>query len=130
MFKYCEKPLDVGVLEQMIHKELDARSSSQISGVSVAAFLQMMSSEKSTCMLSVQSGGRAGHLYLQEGDLVEAATGNLRAEEAARDIVGWEKPVITIIGEGRKVKRSIRKSLISILMESAIMRDERECAAS
>lgn len=122
--RYFEKPLDVGVLVEVIVKSFQAPTPGQISGISTAAFLQLMFNEKKTCTLSIRSEGRSGKLYLQKGELVDAATANLNAQNAATYIIAWDKPVINIENSCRKSDNRIRQSMMSILLESARMKDE------
>ena len=121
---YFEKPLDVGVLVDMISKALQARVPGQISGISTAAFLQLMSNEEKTCTLSIQSAGRNGKLYLQKGELIDAETENRKARNAATCIIAWDKPVINIESSCRKFEKKIQQSMMSILLDSARMKDD------
>ncbi len=121
---YFEKPMDIGVLEDLVSNILQARTPGQISGINTAAFLQLMFNEKKTCTLSIQSEGRIGKLYLQKGELIDAKTGNLKAQHAATYIIAWENPVINIESGCRKIENRIQQSMMSILLESARMKDE------
>ncbi len=121
---YFEKPLDIGILVDIITKTLQARAPGQISGISTAAFLQLMFAEEKTCTLSVQSEGRTGKLYLQKGELVDAETGDLKARNAATNIIAWDKPVINIESGCRKFEKKIPQSMMSILLDSARMKDD------
>jgi hypothetical protein len=124
MITYFEKPLDVGILVDMISKTIQARAPGQISGISTAAFLQLMFAEEKTCTLLVQSEGRTGKLYLQKGELVDAETGDLKARNAATTIIVWDKPVINIESGSRKSEKKIAQSMMSILLDSARMKDD------
>ena len=121
---YFEKPLDVGILVDMISRALQARAPGQISGISSAAFLQLMFAEEKTCTLSVQSEGRTGKLYLQKGELIDAETGDLKARNAATNIIAWDKPIINIESGCRKFEKKIPQSMMSILLDSARMKDD------
>jgi len=121
---YFEKPLDVGILVDMISKALQAKAPGQISGISSAAFLQLMFAEEKTCTLSVQSEGRTGKLYLQKGELIDAETADLKARNAATTIIAWDKPVINIESGCRKSEKSIPQSMMSILLDSARIKDD------
>jgi len=121
---YFEKPLDIGVLVDMISTALQDRVPGQISGISTAAFLQLMFNEEKTCTLSIQSEGRTGKLYLQKGELIDAETENRKALNAATYIIAWDKPVINIESSCRKFEKKIQQSMMSILLDSARMKDE------
>ena len=63
-------------------------------------------------------------LYFRNGELINAETGSLRGEEAARKIINWENSIIEVDDICRKNKREIDKPLMHILMESARIKDE------
>lgn len=121
---YFEKPLDIGVLVDMISTALQDRVPGQISGISTAAFLQLMFNEEKTCTLSIQSEGRTGKLYLQKGELIDAETENRKALNAATYIIAWDKPVINIESSCRKFEKKIQQSMMSILLDSARTKDD------
>jgi FixJ family two-component response regulator len=121
---YFEKPLDIGVLVDMISTALQDRVPGQISGISTAAFLQLMFNEQKTCTLSIQSEGRTGKLYLQKGELIDAETENRKALNAATYIIAWDKPVINIESSCRKFEKKIQQSMMSILLDSARKKDD------
>jgi DNA-binding NtrC family response regulator len=123
-FQYFEKPMDIGVLLELIFKGIHSRAISQIHGISVSAFLQLVDNEQKTCTLKIRSQDKTGYLYLSEGDLIAAETGKLKAEEAAYRIIGWENAVIEIENACRKKEKEIHMPLMMVIMESARILDE------
>jgi CheY-like chemotaxis protein len=123
-FKYFEKPLDIGVLIEMIFKGLQSRKTTQIHGIDISAFLQLMDNEQKTCTLKITSGDKIGYLHLSNGDLIAAETETLKAEEAAYRIIGWDDAVMEIDNVCRKSEKEIHLPLMMILMESARIKDE------
>jgi hypothetical protein len=112
------------ILLDEIFSLLDSRVASEIHGISISAFLQLVDTEKKTCTLTVKSNGNTGYLYISSGELIAAEAGELRAEEAAHQIINWERTVIEIENSCRRKKREIHQPLMMVLMESARMKDE------
>jgi len=129
-FQYFEKPLDIGVLIEMIFKVVNSRTISQIHGISLSALLQLMDNEQKTCTLKIRSQDRTGYLYISEGDLIAAETENLKAEEAAYRIINWENAVIEIENVCRKREREIHVPLMKVIMESTRIMDEMKAVNS
>jgi hypothetical protein len=123
-YKFFEKPMDMNVLVELIFQELESGDRSQIHGISISAFLQLVDMEKKTCTLTVKSQDKVGYLYLSGGELVAAETGDLKGEEAAHNIICWEKTIIEIENVCRKKEKEITLPLMMVLMESARKKDE------
>jgi CheY-like chemotaxis protein len=124
-FHYLEKPLEFNVLADKIVDALGASSSpDHIHGISLAAFLQLLEMENKTCTLMVKSGGKEGHLYFLKGELMDAAVGKVKGEEAALDIVTWDNVVIEIQYKCNIKKKSIGLPLTELLMEGFRIKDE------
>jgi hypothetical protein len=94
-------------------------------GISVHSFLQMVESEKKTCKLRVTYQGKTGYLYTRNGELIAAEADNLRKEEAAYEIIGWDEPFIEIKDTVPAKEKEIFQPLMAVLMESLRLRDEK-----
>ena len=92
--QYFEKPIDIETISQKIIEDLSTALGGQIHGISLASFLQMSEMEKTTCKLKVTAKGKVGFLYLSDGKLIAAETGKLTKEQAAYEIISWDKTVI------------------------------------
>lgn len=124
-FKYFEKPLDIAVLIELVFKELYDRRVSQLYGISIVSFLQLVSAEQKTCTLTVRANGKTGYLYLCKGNLIAAASNGHKAEKAAQEIISWDKAVIEIENACRKTQNEIQRPLMGILMDGIRIKDER-----
>jgi predicted regulator of Ras-like GTPase activity (Roadblock/LC7/MglB family) len=82
--------------------------------------------EKKTCTLRIKSRGMEGYLYFKKGELIDSETGDLKGEDAAYDIVCWERPEIEIDPVCKKKKKNITATLNHILMEAFRIKDEKE----
>ncbi len=109
----------------MVGKNLGGK----LQGVSLDSFLQMAQMEDLTCTLRVTSGDATGDLYLLKGELVSAATGNLKNTDAAHHIISWEGATIEIEDACKKTINEINQPLMNILMEGLRLRDEAKLKA-
>jgi predicted regulator of Ras-like GTPase activity (Roadblock/LC7/MglB family)/CheY-like chemotaxis protein len=124
--QYIDKPLDYKELAAKILEELEASSRGYIHGITLPAFLQLVEMEKKSCTLRVRAGDRLGYLYMVKGELVDARAGALAGEEAAFEIVCWDKASIEIDSISRMRERTIDSPLNRLLMEGFRLKDERE----
>ena len=92
--------------------------------VSPAAFVQMIAIERETCALVVREDGRDGVLYFVAGDLCDARLGELRGEEAAIQILGWQMADVLTEAIDQPPARSISAPLTFVLLEAMRRRDE------
>jgi hypothetical protein len=98
-------------------------------GLSVGSFIQLISMDQQTCILEVyHSINKKGAFYFIEGSLYNAICGDLEGEEAAMEMISWEKVRININNNlnTNDVARKIEKGLMSLLMESSRRKDESE----
>ena len=127
-YQYYEKPLDLNVLKDSVMRELYSGNASQIQGINISSFLQLIDIEGKVCTLTVRSNGNVGYLYFRDGELIAAETEGLRGEKAAINIINWNNSIIEIADICKKNKREIEKPLMQILMESARIKDEETSA--
>ena len=128
-YQFYEKPLDMNVFKESVLRELSTSKTSQIHGINISSFLQLIDIESKICTLTVRSHGNVGYLYFRDGELIAAETEGKRGEEAAYDIIGWNNSIIEIADYCRKDEREIEKPLMQILMESARLKDEESMGA-
>ena len=80
--------------------------------------------ERKTCTLKVESEGQVGRLYLRDGVLLDARTGDTSGDRAAITIASWPSPAITIFGTCPERDRTVESRLGFIVMEAMRLRDE------
>jgi len=100
-----------------------------MAGLSIGSFIQLISMDQQTCILEVyHSINKKGAFYFIEGSLYNAICGDLEGEEAAMEMISWEKVRININNDlnTNDVVRKIKKGLMSLLMESSRRKDESE----
>lgn len=113
-------------LIQKIQLQVDSSMGGQVQGVSLISFLQMSEMEGTSAVVRVKSGDKAGTLYLENGQLVNAETQELKHLEAAHEIVAWDTPTLEIENATELSERHIQVPLMQILMESMKLKDGRE----
>ncbi len=124
-FQYIEKPIDFASLLKKINEGLSSGKKGHVSGISLPSFLQLLELDKKTCTLTLSAGGREGMMYFQQGELIDAHTGDLKGQEAAFEILCWDNTEIEIENICRQRERTITAPMGFILIESARMKDER-----
>lgn len=98
-------------------------------GLSLGSFLQVIAMEQQTCILEVyHSANQWGHFCFIEGSLYDASCGDLDAEDAAIEMMSWQKVRFNIkqIINASDISKKIKKNLMSLLMESSKRQDESE----
>jgi CheY-like chemotaxis protein/predicted regulator of Ras-like GTPase activity (Roadblock/LC7/MglB family) len=129
MIRMLEKPVDFEELTQLILSLLDQDfTGGTLTGISLPSFLQLIEMERNTCLMEIKSmDGRQGLLYFNKGILYDAVFGDLTAEEAALQLFALDDVKISFRNlPTKKLKRRIKKKLMSLLMEGARLKDERQ----
>lgn len=103
-----------------------------INGITLQSFLQLINIEAKTCTLTVKAKGKTGLIYIEKGDLMNARTGNMEGNKAAQEIVSWNNDGLTIEIEHScsETEKKTQHSIMSLLMESARLEDERSAKAA
>lgn len=125
-FRLHEKPINLKELSKSIVSSLSAMDASHIKGITLPAFLQLITMERKTCTLKVTSQGSTGFLCFQDGTLMDAQTRTTRGEDAAYDIVSWDDVAIEITSICKTQTNQIGKSLNYVLMEALRRKDEKQ----
>lgn len=124
--KLLEKPIDFSRLANTIIEGLSQESrEGSVAGFSLANFLQLLAMEQKTCLLKVQEGTVEGYIYLVDGEIHAAISGDLKGEEALFRLLAYDNTRITFKKTPRKkISRMIEKPLMSLLMEGMQRKDE------
>jgi hypothetical protein len=120
-----ETPLDLNLLLETLLSEFDIDYGGQLRGIGVAAFLQMIELEAKTCKIKVTQAGKVGYLYCESGNLIEAEIDDLNGKEAAFAILGLDNALLFIDYDVPQKERTINASLMSLLLESGRIKDEK-----
>jgi len=101
------------------------RESGQLGGVSLASFLQMLEQERKSCTLVVESDGRSGSFYFDEGELIDAECDGEAGLETVYTLLTWKHPSFRV-GEPEDRLRRINQPLAHLLLNAATRQDEQE----
>lgn len=127
MIRMLEKPVDFEELTQLILSLIEQDfTGGTLTGISLPSFLQLIEMERNTCLMEIKSmDGRQGLLYINKGELYDAVFGDFTAEEAALQLFALDDVKISFRNlPTKKLKRRIKKKLMSLLMEGARLKDE------
>jgi twitching motility two-component system response regulator PilG len=122
---YIEKPFEIDDLKDKVSQIFTENSKGFIHGFTLANFLQAVEVEQKTLTLRIRSKGRIGHIYLENGELIDAENDEGQSgEEAAIAILCWDNAEIEIRGIHNR-ERTIDSSLMHILLEASKRKDEK-----
>ncbi len=131
MIRMLEKPVDFEELTQLIISLLDQDfTGGTLTGISLPSFLQLIEMEQNTCLMEIMAPGGQGLLYFNKGVLCDAVFGDAKAEEAAVTMLAMEDVKISFRNlPSKKLKKRIKKNLMSLIMEGARLKDEQDALA-
>jgi c-di-GMP-binding flagellar brake protein YcgR len=118
-------PLKPDELHRHISEQLELATSGHVRGISIHSLLQMLESEEKTCTLEIQTKKRTGLIFVENGVVVGAETGDQENEDAVYAIIAWEGASVGIRYYNGKRPQTIQKPLLSLIMEGLRLKDER-----
>ena len=103
---------------------LNHRQTGFLNGVSLSAVLQMLHLERKTCVVEASARGWLGSLTLVNGELVDAAVGEISGEEAALTILNWANAQSSIIDGVELFRHTVQRPITSLIMDAVRIGDE------
>ncbi len=129
LLKLIEKPVDIAAMTRVIIESLEKRENgSDLPGISLSNYLQLLSMEGKTCVIEVQGKNKSrGLIYFNKGQLCDAAYKKVKGEPAVNEMLQINDPKILLkkLKSNSNIKKRIKNSLMAILMESAKNEDEK-----
>jgi CheY-like chemotaxis protein len=124
--KLLEKPIDFDELADSIFEILErSADEGSLTGISLASFLQLLETEKKTCLIEIQANKEKGYIYFNQGELYSAVFGKIKAEEAVYHMLIYDEVEIRIKKHIKtKYKKTVEKRLFPLLMEGMRRKDE------
>ena len=125
--RYINKPFHFNEIAWIIVEALDRCDEDEVqAGLSVSSLLQLVEMEEKTFLMEIgDNHSNKGIFYFDSGVVLDALCGELKGEDAAFEMIGWNHVTFrfkSLPKEG--VKQRIHMSLISLLMEGAHRKDE------
>ena len=93
-------------------------------GVRLLDIVQLCCRAASTCCLEVKNGRHGGSLWLVDGDIVHAESGDLSGEEAAMSILTWRYGSFALHNLTTSDRATITGSWEGLVMRAACVLDE------
>lgn len=120
---FFEKPLNLEIFTKTLMEDFYSGPKGIIDGISIPTFLQMIEMEEKTCTLTISSGHKSGSMFFKKGSLINSKYNEIQGEDAAYEIIAWEKAAIKIDNYCHENNQTIQKTLMNLLMEAAKMAD-------
>lgn len=124
---YLSKPLDIPKLKKRIKEVLKNREQKDsISGMSLAAILQVLEMEQRTGVISIKTDKNSGRIFFKKGMVVDIDAEGLSPEDALGVLLDQanKDQAISIEYLEHRRKEKINKSLTEILLEASRLLDE------
>ncbi|GEM_PF-1052482 len=121
VLRCIEKPFEIREIGAAIIEGLDLLDEGLTRrGIAVSSFLPLVEIDGSTCFLKINSAAAGkGLFYFENGILFDASCGNLKADEAAIEMLTWEGVEITFLAVPlKKYERRIFSVLNTLIAEA------------
>jgi len=91
---------------------------------SLVDLIQLECLSRSSSMLNITRGGLVGKIWIQNGEIMDAATAQMTGEEAFKEILSWKSGNFEILPADPGRARTIHISYQGLLLDSAQALDE------
>lgn len=98
-------------------------ASNTIDGFSVSNILQMSSAEGKSHIMAVRCIDAIGYIFVKDGEMIDASSGDLKAEKAIVEILCWDDVQIEL-QDYKDRKKVIETPLIKLLLDASKRKDE------
>ncbi len=127
---YIEKPKTgkeiinfVDCIESMLEKE-DSGGFRGVQSKTLVDIIQLECLTQSSAILKISSAFGEGRIWIQKGEIIDAATGELLGKEAFLEMLSWRAGSFEILPSDVPRPRTIFSSYENLLMETAQTMDE------
>lgn len=133
---FLEKPSsskEITFLLDCIESLLDREQAGGFRGVQIKSLvdiIQLESLSQSSSVLKISNGPLEGRIWIQNGEVIDAATENVTGVEAFHRIVSWKMGNFEMLPDEPGRARTIFASCQGLLLETAQALDERQSAAA
>jgi hypothetical protein len=134
---FMEKPtaekdikLFTDCIESLLERPAAAGGFRGVQSKSLVDLIQLESLSQGSSVLRITNGPLEGKIWIQNGDVIDAATQDVKGEEAFRKILGWKSGSFEILPAEPKRPRTIRTSTQGLLLDTAQALDETEASAA
>ena len=126
---------DIKIFQDCIESMLDRAHQPQegfrgVQSKSLVDLIQLECLSRSSSLLHITRGGLDGKIWIQNGDLIDAATSSLTGEDAFKEILSWKSGNFEILPADPARERRINNSYQGLLLDSVQAMDESNTAAA
>lgn len=124
--EHIAKPPDMDFLVSRIDRAIRRRRESQVRGIALSTFVQILEIEQKTCTVVVSHGGRVGEVFFRKGKLQQARLGDVEGKEALFRMLSMREHTLRVIDRCDvlcDVDAPNAFSLASLLMEWSVRED-------
>jgi hypothetical protein len=89
-------------------------------------FIQILTSADRNTEITITGTEGEGRIYIRDGDIVHAETGDLQGDRAFYRLISWKEGKFRIVTCDRFPQRTIHAGAMSLMMEAARLIDEQE----
>ena len=121
------KPVDINILVENAGRWISSyRPHTYTEGVDLSSLMQLIALDRKTCTVGVQDkkNGRIGLIHIYDGEMADAAAGNMTGIDAAMNILLWSDVRIWIHDLVKPAAIKIDTPMQAILMNAALAKDE------
>ncbi|BCS96361.1 hypothetical protein DSLASN_19930 [Desulfoluna limicola] len=120
-----EKPVDFDELAQAVLQGIDGKKTGGLSGISLVSFLQLIKTERKSCLIEVKTKDHTGHIIMKKGELINAVYNGEEGVGAMYGMLEEEDVQIELLKlPQHKIKREITMPLMGILFEAMKRKDD------
>ena len=118
------KPFNVEWFKRKLIDFFSKEEEVTFESIDLVTVMQVINLEKKTSAVQIAVDEDNGFIYFEEGEIISAEFKNLRDEAAIREGLNFNKGQITIKKIKNKVKKTIRKPFVELLMDLTRRIDE------
>ena len=119
-----ETQLFLDCVESLLERDIQQTGFRGIQHKALVDILQMECLTRSSVVLKITSGGLTGQIWLRDGDIIDAVTGDWTAESAFREILSWKVGNFELLPADPGRPRTMLSSAQGLLLDTAQMIDE------
>jgi len=121
---WLAKPLDADRFLAEVERQVNRTKRRPVYNMSLPGLLQVLGESAENCCLTILSETEKGRLYLENGQLVHAATLQQTGVDAFRAMIGWTLYFFETAPASQAPEQTIHGSLTSLLLDAAVHQDE------
>ena len=127
---YLEKPFDLAALKRELRRALETPAQAGATSFDVLEIAQVISLSRRDMAMQAQVGDQMGLLVFEHGDLISAAFGALRGEQAFFAMCAAPAQLATPAPMPEHVERNVTQPVSALIFDALLKRDTGLAAAT